>query len=678
MSNPLLNRPIATYGAYPFDQIRAEHFIPALSHAVKEAKEKLEHYKNDPRSSFQHVIVEKGDITEQVDYVAGIFFNLHSAECPEELEKISPEISEILTRFGNDISLDPVIFLKIKKCFDTRFDQHLSKEELTIIEKTYKSFVRNGALLADSEKMKLRELDEKMAKLTLAFSQNVLKATNDYLMEISDKQELEGLPEGVIEAAAELAQSKGKSGSWCFGLDVPSMLPFLTYAKNRELRKTIFLASSSKTYNTKFDNQETLKEILNIRTERAKLLGYNSHADYVLEERMAMSPKKVMDFLDELLSKAKLHAENDIKKLKDLAKELDGITDFQSYDTAYYSEILKKRELDINDEMLRPYFKLENVVNGIFNVAHLLYGLNFNEVFNIPKYHEDVRTFEVYDNSGDNFIGLFYTDFFPRPTKRSGAWMSAIKEQGMYHGKIERPHIMIVCNFTKPTKSKPSLLTLDEVLTLYHEFGHALHGLLSKVKYRDLSGTNVYWDFVELPSQIMENWVLEKECLDLFAIHYESGEKIPEELVKKIKESGKFLEGMATLRQLSFAFLDMSYHTSLPQDIKDIAQFEAQAINNTTLLPRLEGTSISTSFSHIFAGGYSAGYYSYKWAEVLDADAFEFFKTSGIFNREVASKFREYILEKGGTEHPMELYKKFRGQEPDVGALLRRAGLQLI
>ena len=325
--------------------------------------------------------------------------------------------------------------------------------------------------------------------------------------------------------------------------------------------------------------------------------------------------------------------------------------------------------------MLRPFFKLENVVNGIFEVANRLYGLNFKEVFNIPKYHEDVRTFEVFDDETNSFVGLFYTDFFPRATKRGGAWMSGIKEQGMYRGQVERPHIMIVCNFTKPTKTKPSLLTLDEVLTLYHEFGHALHGLLSKVKYRDLSGTNVFWDFVELPSQIMENWVLEKECLDLFAVHYETGEKIPGELVDKIKKSGKFLEGLATLRQLSFAFLDMAYHTAKPEAITDIADFESKTIGRTTLLPKIPGTSISTSFSHIFAGGYSAGYYSYKWAEVLDADAFEFFQTSGIFNREVSKKFREFILEKGGTEHPMELYKKFRGQEPDVGALLRRAGL---
>jgi len=610
-----------------------------------------------------------------VDYIAGIFFNLHSAECSEELEKISPKMSETLTRFGNDISLDPVVFAKIKACHDSRFSQGLTSEEMMIIEKTYKSFVRNGALLAESEKERMRELDEKLAKLTLDFSQNVLKATNDYLLEITDKADLDGLPESVIEASAELAVKKSKAGSWCFSLDAPMIIPFLTYAKNRELRKKIFVANSSKAFNDQFDNQENLKEILNLRTERAKILGFNTHADYVLEERMAMSPKKVMDFLEDLYIKAKPHAEKEMGKLKALAKELDGIDEIQRYDSAYYSEILKIRELDFDDEMLRPFFKLENVVDGVFKVARKLYNLDFKEVFNIPKYHEDVRTFEVFDEKSKNFIGLFYTDFFPRATKRGGAWMSGIKEQGMYQGKVERPHIMIVCNFTKPTNTKPSLLSLDEVSTLYHEFGHALHGLLSKCQYRELSGTNVFWDFVELPSQIMENWVLEKDCLDLFAFHYETGEKISDDLIKKIKASGKFLEGLGTLRQLSFSFLDMAYHSTDPNLIQSIPEFESKVSDKTNLFPKISGTSMSTAFSHIFAGGYSAGYYSYKWAEVLDADAFEFFQTSGIFNQEVATKFREFILEKGGTAHPMELYKQFRGQEPDVTALLRRAGL---
>lgn len=675
MTNPLLSRPQASHGAYPFDVVKPEHFLPALKETISTAKTKMEEWKKNPATDFKHVIVEQGDIQEPVDFVVGIFFNLHSAECTDELQAISAEMSSTLTKFNNDMSLDPEIFRKVKACYDSRFDQKLDKEELTIIEKTYKGFVRSGALLADSEKELIRELDEKLAKLSLDFSQNVLKATNDYLLEVTDKKDLDGLPEGAIEAAAELAEKKGKAGSWCFSLEMPSYLPFMTYVKNRELRKKMLLANSTKTFNSKYDNQDILRDILRLRRDRAKLLGFNTHADYILEERMAMSPKKVFDFLEELLSKAKPHAEKDMERLKKLAKDLDGINDLQSYDTAYYAEILKKRELSMDDEMLRPYFKLENVVDGLFKVANKLYGLKFSEVSNVPKYHPDVRTFEVHDEETNKFVGLFYTDFFPRATKRGGAWMSGVKDQGMLHGKIERPHIMIVCNFTKPTKTKPSLLTLDEVLTMFHEFGHALHGLLSNVKYRSLSGTSVFWDFVELPSQIMENWVMEKECLDLFAVHYETGEKMPVELIQKIKESGKFLEGLATLRQLSFAMLDMTYHTSEPEKVTDIENFEETVIQKTALLPRLPGTSISTSFSHIFAGGYSAGYYSYKWAEVLDADAFEFFQTSGIFNRDVAKRFREHILERGGTEHPMELYKKFRGQEPDVAALLRRAGL---
>ena len=391
---------------------------------------------------------------------------------------------------------------------------------------------------------------------------------------------------------------------------------------------------------------------------------------------MAESPEKVANFLNELSVKAKPHALKEVAKLKALRAELEGTDDFQRYDSAFYSEILKKRELDFDDEMLRPFFKLENVIDGVFTIAKKLYQLDFKEVTNIPKYHEDVRTFEVYDERDGKFISLFYADFFPRETKKGGAWMTNFRGQGLHLGEVLRPHVAIVCNFTKPTKTKPSLLSLDEVLTLFHEFGHALHGMLSQCRYKDLSGTNVYWDFVELPSQIMENWVLEKECLDIFGRHYETGEKISDDLVKKIKASGHFLEGMATMRQLSFAILDMNFHSVAPETVTDIVKFEERATAVTQIYPNVPGTSIAASFSHIFAGGYSAGYYSYKWAEVLDADAFEYFQQEGIFNAEVAKKFRENILEKGGTEHPMVLYKKFRGQEPDIGALLRRSGLE--
>ena len=673
--NLLLQKPTGAHGAFPLDQIKVEDFLPAIKEAVASAKTNLEAWKQNKQTDFQHVIVERGFISEQVDYIASIFHNLHSAECTDELEKISPEMMEIFTRFGNDLSLDPVIFEKVKACYDSRNSQNLNGEEMRILEQTYKGFVRAGALLNEKDKEEMREIDEKLAKVGLTFSQNVLKATNHFTLDITDEKDLAGLPEAVVEGAAELAAKNGKKG-WSFGLQMPSYLPFMTYAKNRELRKKMYLLNASKTFGNEFDNQNAIKEILELRARRAKLLGFKTHADYVLEERMAMSASKVMDFLNELLTKAKPHAQKDLERLKNLAKEMDGITDFQAYDSAFYSELLKKKELEMDDEMLRPYFKLENVIDGVFKVANKLYGLNFKEVTNIPKYHEEVRTYEVYDEN-NNFVSLFYADFFPRATKRQGAWMSVFKEQGLTSdGQVHRPHVINVCNFTKPTKTKPSLLTLDEVLTLYHEFGHGLHGMLTKCKYKDLSGTNVYWDFVELPSQIMENWVLEKECLDLFAVHYETGEKIPANLVQKIKESGKFLEGMATIRQLSFAFLDMAYHTTSPDQVKDIKAFEDEAIKECALLPSFPGTSISTSFSHIFAGGYSAGYYSYKWAEVLDADAFEFISSHGVFNKEVAGKFKEFILERGGSEHPMELYKKFRGQEPDVSALLRRAGLQ--
>lgn len=675
-SNPLLEKTHHPHGAIPFDKIKADHFVPALKAAIETARRNLELYKKDNSTNFHDVIVKLEEHTEPVFTIYGIFQNLHSAECPEELDKVSEEISSLATAFSNDISLDADIFRRIKSCYETRAEQILTSEEKKIIENAFIDFKRNGALLSEDKKDQIRKIDEELAQLALVYSQNVLKATNAFNLEVSDIKDLDGLPDAVIEEAAELAEKKGQKGKWHFTLQAPVLIPFLTYAKNRELRKQMFMANATKCYHDQFDNQENIKRILKLRYERAQILGYKNHADYVLEQRMAESSDKVSAFLKELLTKAKPHAMKEVEKLKALRKELDQSSDFQRYDSSYYSEILKKRELDFDDEMLRPYFKLENVVDGIFTIAKRLYQLEFKEVTNIPKYHEDVRTFEVYDERDGKFISLFYADFFPRETKKGGAWMTNFRSQGLHHGEVLRPHVAIVCNFTKPTKTKPSLLNLDEVLTLFHEFGHALHGMLSQCRYTNLSGTNVFWDFVELPSQIMENWVLEKESLDIFGIHFETGEKIPADLVKKIKASGRFLEGMATVRQLSFAMLDMNYHSVVPETVTDILNFEDRATAETQLYPNVPGTCMSTAFSHIFAGGYSAGYYSYKWAEVLDADAFEYFRQEGIFNAEVAKKFRENILEKGGTEHPMVLYKKFRGQEPDVGALLRRAGLE--
>ncbi|MBY0515682.1 MAG: M3 family metallopeptidase [Bacteriovoracaceae bacterium] len=670
----LLQPSTLRFGAIPFDQVKIADFIPALDKSLEDARKNLELWKKQTGSSFNDVIVKLDELRETVGQVAGVFYNLHSAHCPEELEKIAPEMSQKLTVFGNDVTLDPIVFARIKECWESREKQTLTSEERMILEKTYRGFVRNGANLNAKDKTRLREIDEELSKTTLAFSQNVLKATNQFEKVITDEKLLEGLPASFKEASAEAAEKKGKKGSWLITLDYPMIVPVLTYAKNRELRKEIFMANASKAFGGELDNQQNVMTITKLRHERANLLGYKTHADYVLEERMASTPQKVTAFLKELQEKAKPQAKKEIAQLNALAKEIDGINQIERWDSAYYSEILKQREIGLDEEKLRPFFQLEKVIDGIFAVTGKLYGLQYKEVKDLPTYHEDVKVFEVSD-AKKGFMGLFYMDFFPRETKRGGAWMTNLSDQGLIRGEVRRPHVGIVCNFTKPTKTKPSLLTLNEVTTLYHEFGHALHGLLSQCRYTALSGTSVYWDFVELPSQIMENWVQEKECLDLFAHHFETGEKISLELIDQIKKAGNFLEGLATMRQLTFASLDMAWHSTNPSEIKDVVTFEMKATEGTNLLPNVEGTNGSCSFSHIFAGGYSAGYYSYKWAEVLDADAFEFFQEKGIFDPIAAALFREHILEKGGTEHPMELYKKFRGKEPSVDALLKRAGL---
>src|SRR5690606_14934563 len=472
-----------------------------------------------------------------------------------------------------------------------------------------------------------------------------------------------GLPDGVIEAAKNLAEQQEKQG-WIFTLDYPSYLPFVTYAKNRELRKEIAIANGKKGFqDNDFNNEENVLKIVKLRNERAQLLGYATHAAFVLEERMAQNPENVFNFLNELLEKAKPAAEKEFHELTDYAKKLDGIDQLQKWDGSYYSEKLKQERFNLDDEVLKPYFKLENVLNGAFEVANKLYGLIFTEVHNIDKYHKDVQTFEVTDESG-NLVAIFYTDFFPRKGKRNGAWMTSYKSQWIKNGVNDRPHISIVCNFTGPTSSKPSLLTFNEVTTLFPEFGHALHGMLADTTYPTLSGTSASWDFVELPSQILENWCYEEEALKLFAKHYETGQPIPMEYIQKIKDSASFLEGLATVRQLSFGLLDMGWHGQDPSSISKVKDFETKQFEETAIYPDVKENVMSTSFSHIFDGGYSSGYYSYKWAEVLDADAFDYFKQEGIFNQEVAKKFKDNILSKGGTEHPMKLYKQFRGKEP--------------
>lgn len=672
----ILAKPFKTpFGTAPFSKIKNAHFLPAFKLAIEEAKKEIDTIVNNPDDpTFQNTIEALDFSGEQLDRISSVFFNLNSAETNDEIQKIAQEVSPLLSEFSNDIALNETLFKRVKSVHDIKDSLNLTAEQATLLDKKYKSFSRNGANLPEDKKLKLREIDKKLSQLKLKFGENVLAETNKFEMLITDKKKLSGLPEGTVEAAKQLAESKNKEG-WLFTLDYPSYIPFMTYADNRALRKKLAIASGKKGFhNDALDNQENVLNIAKLRFERAKLLGYKTHAHFVLEERMAKTPEKVESFLNELLQKAKPAALIEFKELESFAKELDAIDHLEKWDGAYYAEKLKQKLFDLDDEKLKPYFKLENVINGVFNVSEKLYGLQFKEIDDIDKYHDDVLTYKVSNEKGD-LISIFYADFFPRPGKRNGAWMTSYKPQSIKNGINERPHISIVCNFTKPTKSKPSLLTFNEVTTLFHEFGHALHGMLANTTYPSLSGTSVYWDFVELPSQVLENWCYEKEALELFATHYETGEVIPMDLVKKIKDSVTFHEGMQTLRQISFGLLDMSWHGLNPSKINDVKTHELEAFENTKLYPDVADNCMSTSFSHIFQGGYSSGYYSYKWAEVLDADAFEYFKEAGIFNKEVATKFKDIILSQGGTEDPMVLYKRFRGHEPQPEALLKRAGL---
>jgi peptidyl-dipeptidase Dcp len=659
----------------PFSQIKIADYKPAFIENIASAKAEIDTIINNPEApTFENTIEALDFSGNALDRLSSIFFNLNSAETSDEMQKIAQEVTPLLTDFSNDITLNEDLFKRIKSVYEQKDTLNLSPEQATLLDKKFKSFSRNGALLSDDKKSKLREIDTELAKLKLTFSENVLAETNNYQLHITNESDLKGLPEGTIEAAKALAKAKNLEG-YIFTLDMPSYLPFVTYAENRELRKEMAIAAGKKAFqNNEFDNQEITLKIAKLRFERANLLGYETHSHFVLEERMAQNPEKVKAFLNDLLTKAKPAAEREFAELTAFAKETDGIDHLEKWDGAYYSEKLKQKLFNLDDEKLKPYFQLENVLNGAFTIAGKLYGLTFTEVFDIEKYHEEVTTYEVKDEFGE-LVAIFYADFFPRKGKRNGAWMTSFKSQSIKDGKNERPHISNVCNFTPPTNSKPSLLTFNEVTTLFHEFGHGLHGMLANTVYPSLSGTSVYWDFVELPSQVMENWCYEPEALALFAKHYETGEIIPQEYVEKIKESASFQEGMATLRQLSFGLLDMAFHSNNPTEITNIKVFEKTAFENTTLYPDVTENCMSVSFSHIFAGGYSSGYYSYKWAEVLDADAFAYFQEKGIFNKEVATKFKENVLSKGGTELPMELYKRFRGQEPKADALLKRAGL---
>ncbi len=672
----ILNQKFSTaYNSAPFSKIKNEDFLPAFKLAIQDAKTEIDAITNNKEAATFVNTIEALDFSgEQLDRISSIFFNLNSAETNDGIQKIAQEVSPLLSEFSNDITLNEDLFKRVKTVFDNKNELDLTIEQYTLLKKKYKSFSRNGANLSDDKKEKLREIDKELSKLKLKFGENVLAETNKFEMLISDETDLAGLPEGAKEAAKQLAESKQKKG-WLITLDYPSYIPFMTYADNRELRKKLAIAAGKKAFqNDALDNQDIVLQIATLRHNRANLLGYKTHSHFVLEERMAKTPQTVETFLNDLLEKAKPAAEREFETLQNFAKELDAIENLQKWDSAYYSEKLKQKLFSLDDEKLKPYFKLENVIQGVFTIANKLYNLHFEEINNIDKYHKDVLTYKVTDKNG-NLVSIFYADFFPREGKRNGAWMTSYKPQFIKDGKNERPHISIVCNFTKPTKSKPSLLTFNEVTTLFHEFGHALHGMLANTTYPSLSGTSVFWDFVELPSQVLENWCYEKEALELFATHYETNEVIPMELVKKINASATFHEGMQTLRQISFGLLDMNWHSKDPSKIVSVKTYENEAFKNTKLFPDVKENCMSTSFSHIFQGGYSSGYYSYKWAEVLDADAFDYFKENGIFNKEVATKFKNNVLSKGGIDNPMTLYKRFRGQEPKPEALLKRAGL---
>ncbi len=675
MSNPLLSSFTGPFNTAPFSEISTAHFQPAFIAAIEEAKKEIEAIKLESLPTYENTVEALEKSGKHLGILSALFFNLNSAETNAELQGLAHEISPLLTAHANDVLLDQELFQRIAQVYEQKESLSLTAEQSTLLEKTYKSFVRNGAQLGAADAETLRKIDQELAQLSLQFGEHVLAETNRFLHLVDQKSELEGLPQGALEAAAQLAEEKGHAGNWAFSLDYPSYIPVITYAKNRDLRKTLFMAFNTKcAKGDELDNQEIIKQLVTLRHRRAQLLGYESHANFTLEERMAKSPETVFEFLNSLLEKAKPKAKLDVEEVAALAKKLDQLEALEKWDFTYYSELLKKEKYAFDEEELRPYFSLENVISGVFATASRLFGLRFVPNSEIPVYHPEVTAYEVYDRE-NQFLSVFYADFFPRPGKRNGAWMTSYRGQFQENGIDYRPHVSIVCNFTKPTKTSPSLLTFNEVTTLFHEFGHALHGMLARGVYESLSGTSVFWDFVELPSQIFENWCYEKECLDLFARHYQTGEPIPSTLVEKIKKSANFQQGYMTLRQLSFSLLDMAYHSQDPSQIEDIKTFEKEVLKATELLPSVENTRISTSFSHIFQGGYSSGYYSYKWAEVLDADAFELFQEKGVFDSKTAVSFEKNILSAGGTEHPSLLYARFRGREPKPDALLKRSGL---
>lgn len=674
--NPLLETWPGPHATPAFDRFRNEDYMPAFHQALKEARAEVEAIVTNPdEPTFANTIEALEFSGRRLDDLCNLFFNLNEACTDDEMQRIALEVSPLLTAFSNDVSLNPALFDRVRKVYEKRADLTLTTEQNRLLEKSYKGFVRGGAALADADKERFRELTTELGQLSLQFNQHVLAATNAFTLHLTDPAQVSELPESVREGAATEAHERGLEG-WVITLQAPSMVPFMTYSSNRELKEQLWRRYNSRCYGDEQDNREIVKRIVALRLEVARLLGYETYAAYVLEERMAGTQLRVQQFLSELLDRAIEPARKEVKEVADFARSEGADYELMPWDYAYWQEKLKQARYTFDEEMLKPYFRLENVQRGVFLLAEKLYGLTFRENSDIPVYHPDVKAFEVCDGDG-TFLAVLYMDYFPRASKRGGAWMTEFRPQYIEKGHEVRPLISVVCNFTKPTREQPSLLTFDEVTTLLHEFGHALHGMMAKGTYPSLTGTSVYRDFVELPSQIMENWATEKEYLDLWAIHYQTGEKIPAELVQKVIDAKNYQAAYRHIRQVSFGLIDMAWHTVTAPVTEDVARFEQHAAEKTQLLPRVEGQCMSTAFGHIFAGGYAAGYYGYKWAEVLDADAFSLFNERGIFNREVASSFRHDLLEKGGSEDPMTLYVRFRGHEPDSQALFERMGISI-
>jgi len=676
MNNPLLQDWRTPFGTPPFNLIETIHFKPAVKEAIKSASEEIKIITdNNELPDFENTIAALDRVGETLGRITSVLFNLNSADTNKALQETAQEASPLLTRFSNDITLNEKLFEKIKIVYESRETLGLNSKQKILTERKFRNFLLGGAALKEEERKRFREISEELAILSLKFEENVLEETNSFELHLTDKDDLAGLPESLLEMSSLEAGRRKKEG-WVFTLHFPSYMPFMQYSEKRYLREKMLKAYSSRAFRAnEFDNSENALKIANLRLEIARMLGFRTFAEMILGDRMADTPEKVNKFLEELYQASKPAALRDFENIRCFAEGLGQINALERYDWAYYSEKLKKKLYDIDDEILKPYFNLEIVENAIFGLAGTLYGIRFSENKTIPVYHPEVKTFEVHDQD-DTFLSILYIDYHPRPGKNGGAWMTSYRDQKNENGNDVRPLISIVANFTRPSETRPSLLSFNELTTFLHEFGHSLHGMLTKCTYESLSGTNVARDFVELPSQFMENFAFEKEWLDTWAKHYLTGEKIPDNIMSKIKEASTFNEGYACYRQLSFGFLDMAWHTITNPIYINISDFESAAMEKTELFPVIEGLNMSSSFGHIFGGGYATGYYGYKWAEVLDADAFSYFIETGIFNKETAASFRKNILEKGGTEKPHDLYVRFRGKEPSIDALLRRSGLK--